>query len=123
MSAIGSLVFCTDCGNLLDSSSGQQQTTLVCEVCGAKCKDASAKTITTQSKPDAFPSSLRDKRSDVQTLTEDDMETSAKIRETCPKCGREEVFYYTKQLRSADEGSTVFYTCKEGCGYKWNTNN
>lgn len=38
MSAIGSLVFCTDCGNLLDGSSGDSKVTLVCDVCGASCK-------------------------------------------------------------------------------------
>jgi len=30
--------------------------------------------------------------------------------------------YYTQQLRSADEGSTVFYSCGQ-CGYKYSTNN
>lgn len=38
MSAIGSLVFCTDCGNLLDRSSGAEKTMLTCDVCGAVCK-------------------------------------------------------------------------------------
>lgn len=38
MSAIGSLVFCTDCGTLLDSSSDQENPILVCDVCGARCK-------------------------------------------------------------------------------------
>lgn len=71
----------------------------------------------THSKPSAFPSSLRAKLSEVQTLTEDDMQTDATIRQTCEKCGREEVRYYTQQLRSADEGSTVFYTCD--CGHKY----
>ncbi|KAK8207986.1 DNA-directed RNA polymerase I core subunit rpa12 [Zalaria obscura] len=121
MSAIGSLVFCSDCGNLLDRASGAQRTTLECDVCGAKCKDTSSKVIVTHSKPDAFPSSLRAKRSEVQTLTEEDIQVDATIRQTCEKCGREEVRYYTQQLRSADEGSTVFYTCD--CGHKWNTNN
>ncbi|KAF4305794.1 hypothetical protein GTA08_BOTSDO06919 [Botryosphaeria dothidea] len=121
MSAIGSLVFCTDCGNLLDGSSGDSKATLVCDACGASCRDTAAKTIVTHSKASAFPSSLRDKRSEVQILTEDDMQTDAIIRQTCEKCGREEVRYYTQQLRSADEGSTVFYTCE--CGHKWNTNN
>ena len=38
MSAIGSLVFCTDCGNLLDASSGDENAILACEVCGTKNK-------------------------------------------------------------------------------------
>ena len=38
MSAIGSLVFCTDCGNLLDATSGKQNAILVCQICGASCK-------------------------------------------------------------------------------------
>lgn len=35
MAAIGSLVFCTDCGNLLDSFSGDAKAMLSCDVCGA----------------------------------------------------------------------------------------
>jgi DNA-directed RNA polymerase subunit M/transcription elongation factor TFIIS len=38
MAAIGSLVFCTDCGNLLDGSAGKQNAILTCQVCGAQCK-------------------------------------------------------------------------------------
>ncbi|KAF2788721.1 DNA-directed RNA polymeras-like protein I subunit [Melanomma pulvis-pyrius CBS 109.77] len=121
MAAIGSLVFCTDCGNLLDGGAGKQNAILTCQVCGASCKDTSTKTIITRSKPSAFPSALRAKRSEVQTLTEADMQTSATIAHPCEKCGRDEVRYYTQQLRGADEGSTVFYECD--CGHKWNTNN
>jgi DNA-directed RNA polymerase subunit M/transcription elongation factor TFIIS len=73
--------------------------------------------IVTRSKPTAFPSSLRDKRSDVQTVDEDDLQTNATIEVSCEKCGRETVRFYTQQLRGADEGSTVFYTCK--CGNKY----
>lgn len=75
------------------------------------------KTVTTKSKPTAFPSALRSKRSAVQTLTADDVQADATIRETCPDCGREEMRYYTLQLRGADEGSTVFFTCE--CGHKY----
>lgn len=121
MSAIGSLVFCVDCGNLLDSSNGDANAILACNVCGARCKDTSTKTIVTKSKATAFPSTLRDKRSDVQTVSEEDMQTDATIKQNCENCGRDEVRYYTQQLRGADEGSTVFYTCQ--CGHKWNTNN
>jgi hypothetical protein len=42
MSAIGSLVFCTDCGNLLDGSAGKQNAILTCQVCGASCRGALA---------------------------------------------------------------------------------
>lgn len=38
MAAIGSLVFCTDCGNLLDGGAGKQNAILTCRVCGAQCK-------------------------------------------------------------------------------------
>lgn len=38
------------------------------------------------------------------------------IKEKCPKCGNDEMVYHTMQLRSADEGQTVFYNCKK-CGY------
>lgn len=41
----------------------------------------------------------------------------ARINMPCPKCGNAELLYNTAQLRSADEGQTVFYTC-ELCGYK-----
>ena len=78
--------------------------------------DTSSKTITTKSKPNAFPSALRSKLSSVQTLSAEDVETHAVIQETCPDCGREEMRWYTLQLRSADEGSTVFYVCE--CGHK-----
>jgi len=35
MAAIGSLVFCTDCGNLLPATKGTEKNSLNCECCGA----------------------------------------------------------------------------------------
>ncbi|KAI4457782.1 dna-directed rna polymerase [Holotrichia oblita] len=35
----------------------------------------------------------------------------------CPKCGNDKMSYATLQLRSADEGQTVFYTCTK-CSFK-----
>lgn len=36
MAAIGSLIFCTDCGNLLPASKGSEKNILHCECCGAE---------------------------------------------------------------------------------------
>jgi DNA-directed RNA polymerase I subunit RPA12 len=46
----------------------------------------------------------------------------ATIEEPCPKCGHHEQYFYTMQLRSVDEGQTVFYECPT-CAYKYSVNN
>lgn len=79
--------------------------------------DIIPQTIVSESKPSAFPSALRSKRSAVQTLSAEDRKTEAVTNHLCGKCGRTEMFFTTVQLRSADEGSTVFYRCV--CGYKY----
>lgn len=45
MSAIGSLVFCTDCGNLLEPSKGIKDSILKCECCGTENKGLSTPSI------------------------------------------------------------------------------
>jgi DNA-directed RNA polymerase I subunit RPA12 len=79
--------------------------------------DTVPKTIISESKPSSFPSALRAKRSAIQTLTAADKRTEALTEKDCPQCGRKEMYFTTVQLRSADEGSTVFFTCV--CGYKY----
>ena len=44
------------------------------------------------------------------------------VEEPCVKCGAPEVGFYTVQLRSVDEGQTVFYEGPE-CNYTWSVNN
>mmetsp|Transcript_4010 Transcript_4010/g.7110 ORF Transcript_4010/g.7110 Transcript_4010/m.7110 type:complete len:121 (-) Transcript_4010:875-1237(-) len=46
----------------------------------------------------------------------------ATIEEPCIKCGHPQVGYYTVQLRSVDEGQTVFYECPN-CKHTWSINN
>ena len=45
----------------------------------------------------------------------------ATVSEECPKCKAPTMEYYTLQLRSADEGQTVFYECTK-CGHKFSVN-
>ena len=52
------------------------------------------------------------------------LETStqqATIEMSCVKCGKEELSFRTAQLRSSDEGQTIFYHCW-GCGYRFSVN-
>lgn len=123
MSVVGSLIFCVDCGNLLDSVSAAP--TLDCGVCKKSypSKKFAHLKVVTKSNEDAFPSALRMKKSVVKTsLNSDELDEGATIKEKCVKCGHEEMQYHTLQLRSADEGATVFYTCTN-CGYRFRTNN
>lgn len=47
---------------------------------------------------------------------------NTKIKNTvgvyCKKCGSDNVFSESRQVRSADEATTVFFTCLT-CGNKW----
>jgi len=54
--------------------------------------------------------------------TDDDEEADGPVIERkCPKCGHERMSYAAIQLRSADEGQTVFFTCLK-CKYKESEN-
>jgi predicted nucleic acid-binding Zn-ribbon protein len=67
-----------------------------------------------------FPTTLRNKNSNVQDVEDDDVQGEQTIDKTCPKCGNKQMKYYTVQIRSVDEGSTVFYTCEQ-CGHKYDS--
>ncbi|KXJ95259.1 transcription factor S-II-domain-containing protein [Microdochium bolleyi] len=122
MATIGSLIFCKTCGNLLPVSKGNEKNVLECECCGTRNQDMASKTVTTKSKPSDFPSLLRQQLSTTQTVERHKVQTEALSNVPCEKCGETNVRYSAVQLRSADEGSTIFYTCGD-CGHKWNTNN
>lgn len=118
--------FCDDCGDTLPTS---VQKLVTCDCCGKENKsmyicrdglkyqltqspDGILKDVINQSSSD-FPSPLRSKLKDnIQQLTsQDHLNTRATIKRECPKCHAPEVTYVELQLRSADEGSTIMYTC------------
>ena len=45
----------------------------------------------------------------------------AEVAEECPKCKNPRMFFWTQQLRSADEGQTVFYECGK-CEHRYSVN-
>lgn len=115
-------MFCLDCGTLLDRA---KRSLLECSSCKKTyaAENYQNLQVVTESAPNAFPSSLRAKRSAVKTsIGSEELDDGAVIQETCPECGNDEMSFHTLQMRSADEGATVFYTCT-ACGYKFSQNN
>ncbi|KAG9397669.1 DNA-directed RNA polymerase, subunit C11/M/9 [Carpediemonas membranifera] len=62
------------------------------------------------------------KKEDLFAAVEHEQESQAIVEEECPKCGHNQCSFITMQMRSVDEGQTVFYTCLK-CGYRWSVNN
>ncbi|KAL4935123.1 hypothetical protein BDV06DRAFT_229118 [Aspergillus oleicola] len=111
--------FCDFCGNLLNDSPNE---VLECEMCGRKAKNAALNHKQT-STSESFPSRLRNKlKSYTQQVTTETVGSGPHIEMDCPKCPSKDVMYAQVQLRSADEGSTIFYTCMK-CGHKWQEDN
>ncbi|KAJ1888495.1 hypothetical protein LPJ66_008545 [Kickxella alabastrina] len=114
----GSLIFCPTCGNLLDSPGDQDH--IVCHACGDVQEGAQFEEneTTSRSHDNAFPSRLKNNRSLVHGIGESSERVNARVEEQCPQCDSNEMTFYTIQMRSADEGQTVFYSCVK---YSWNT--
>ena len=115
--------FCPSCHATLGvDASG----TITCGVCPyrsnlAELTTTTIPTITTYS--DDRPTPLWAKSDAEQAALKQSSEpTRATIEEPCIKCGTPEVGYYTVQLRSVDEGQTVFYECPS-CKHTWSINN
>eukprot|EP01099_Mayorella_cantabrigiensis_P005338 TRINITY_DN4228_c0_g1_i1.p1 TRINITY_DN4228_c0_g1~~TRINITY_DN4228_c0_g1_i1.p1 ORF type:complete len:128 (+),score=15.30 TRINITY_DN4228_c0_g1_i1:35-418(+) len=101
--------FCQQCGNLLDLSTKH----LNCQLCG---QTHTSQQLNAQS---SLSSKVFSRK---QNLQDEETETRAIIEEGCPKCGHERLYFTTVQLRSVDEGQTVFYECLK-CKHKWSINN
>ncbi|ELR15006.1 transcription factor SII (TFIIS) domain containing protein [Acanthamoeba castellanii str. Neff] len=106
--------FCDNCGCLLPLTADSQ---INCKMCGfnVNADELEEHVIVTKAKP---KSSIRQKGKKEEDKSND----RAIIDEKCPKCGHGKMYFYTMQLRSVDEGSTVFYECVK-CAYKFSQNN
>jgi DNA-directed RNA polymerase I subunit RPA12 len=108
--------FCASCGSILLLPA---QGPITCNCCGfgATFEQLENRETTLRGKP--RPSAAR---AAAMLLKGPDRPKRATVEENCPSCNFPEVEYYTMQMRSVDEGSTVFYECFE-CGHKWSHNN
>ena len=95
-----------------------------CRVCPYESNLSSLSSIptrTTYSADRAVP--LWAKSDEEQAALRASKEPSrATVEEPCVRCGAPEVGFYTVQLRSVDEGQTVFYECP-ACKHTWSINN
>jgi DNA-directed RNA polymerase I subunit RPA12 len=113
--------FCPSCHSTLRvDASGS----IECNVCPYRSNLGELPTLpysTTYSANRAIP--LWAKTDEEQAALQKSSEpVRATIEEPCVKCGHPEVGYYTVQLRSVDEGQTVFYECPN-CKHTWSINN
>lgn len=115
--------FCPLCGTILDPPTNEY---LTCTGCPYRCKFASLDMpeVTTRTPAKPKPAWVTDNEDGITTGQDATagLDKHAKIAEPCPKCAHPELYFYTMQLRSVDEGSTVFYEC-EKCGHKFSQNN
>ncbi|XP_068665102.1 DNA-directed RNA polymerase I subunit RPA12-like [Aristolochia californica] len=115
-------MFCDICGSLLSMTS---LTYAECLLCGLK---RSIKEL--QEKETSYKITAEDIRRNLKIqpfvqlnkfqIAEAQVER-ATVNEACPQCRHPQLEYYTKQLRSADEGQTVFYECPK-CRHKFSYN-
>lgn len=114
--------FCPQCGTIMEAPTEEW---ISCTYCPYQVNFAelSIAEVTTRSAPTPKPSWVTDNE-EGKTAAEDtvDKDKHARIEEPCPKCGHPELYFYTMQLRSVDEGSTVFYECVS-CNHKFSQNN
>ena len=113
--------FCPECRASLQVDAGGS---INCRVCPYESDLSSLSSIpsqTTYSADRAVP--LWAKSDEEQAVLRASKEPSrATVEEPCVRCGAPEVGFYTVQLRSVDEGQTVFYECPS-CKHTWSINN
>ncbi|KAF6136189.1 hypothetical protein GIB67_001598 [Kingdonia uniflora] len=116
-------LFCDLCGNLLSLVSAKYAK---CSLCGFKKKAekiVGRETCYTVTAADIRRELGIEPFVQLAGNVNEKVEVHRKlVKETCTKCGHDEQYYVTRQLRSADEGQTVFYECPN-CGHSYSENN
>ncbi|KAL7467890.1 hypothetical protein ACHAXS_008124 [Conticribra weissflogii] len=115
--------FCPNCHNTLTvNSSG----TVRCAICNYTsnlseypASSLPSKTTTSADRPVPLWAKSDEEQAALRNLSEPKRMV---VEEPCVKCGAPEVGFYTVQLRSVDEGQTVFYECPK-CSHTWSLNN
>ena len=96
--------FCPKCGTILV----QKTKRFAC----LKCKYVS------KNKIKLISSEKIENKEKIGVLKEEDSSVWPVVKETCPKCGHNEAYFHSVQMRSGDEGETSFFKCTK-CKNTW----
>ena len=108
---------CPKCESFLPPPDESLKT--VCERCGNKCIINSVPKITVSK---GGEERILRKLLGLSTAFEEIKHSV--VDEECPKCGHLKASFRTRQIRSVDEGSTVFYKCENpSCRHDWTMDN
>eukprot|EP00403_Amphidinium_massartii_P041823 CAMPEP_0178445130 /NCGR_PEP_ID=MMETSP0689_2-20121128/39968_1 /TAXON_ID=160604 /ORGANISM="Amphidinium massartii, Strain CS-259" /LENGTH=173 /DNA_ID=CAMNT_0020069591 /DNA_START=1 /DNA_END=518 /DNA_ORIENTATION=+ len=117
-------IFCRRCSALYDYSKAQLRTrgssSLVCSDCGYRevlQEDAVLQARVTVVERRDPPWWLLETERTLNPGQAGEGKQYAEIEQECPQCLAPKVQFWTRQLRSADEGQTVFTLCKK-CGWR-----
>jgi len=108
--------FCPGCGSLLPSLTAKGDVICMCCKFVVSSKLFDEKIIQYTVKFNSQENTAVKKNS-----SKNDQADGPVIERKCPKCGHDQMSYAAIQLRSADEGQTVFFTCLK-CKYKESEN-
>ncbi len=103
--------FCDECGSMMQTDGGMW----VCQSCGFEKPRDSEKERQFQ---EATTESQSSDEGVVDMSEVDNSEIGPTTTVICPSCGHDRARYEMKQIRSADESETRFFTCVE-CDHKW----
>lgn len=112
-------LFCKVCSALLPLPE-RHSSEIQCVCCAHRiaCEELSHVKVKTSLN---LTSRFADMQRELETQADQGAMQGAEINEKCPDCGNPTLIFSTLQMRSADEGQTVFYTCSQ-CGYKAKVN-
>lgn len=98
--------FCANCGSILPQVTGfSEKITCYC------CQETSEMQGGQKMEYRIVFNHRQDIPEFGQQKKEEEEDDGPIVDRVCPKCGCDKMSYATLQLRSADEGQTVFFTC------------
>ncbi|KAM0729285.1 DNA-directed RNA polymerase I subunit RPA12 [Formica fusca] len=100
--------FCPDCGSILPLLA-ERKATVTCYTCK---RNWDSKTFGDLEMTHTIHFNSKDTYTFAKEADDSDDDADGPIVERpCPQCKNDKMSYATLQLRSADEGQTIFYTC------------